>query len=238
MRSNRVMFQEVGVFAHRALNPGVLAGITGLAAGLLAGAAQAQYFGGNKVRYEDPEFHILASEHFDIYTYPEEDAGAADVAVLMERWNRRLGDVLNHELKGRQPLILYAGHPHFRQTNATPEEVSEGTGGFTEMFKRRIVLPFAGAGHETDHVLGHELVHAFQFDIARKMQEDPTGKTSRANAQRLPLWLIEGMAEYLSIGSADPLTAMWLRDAVLRDDLPSIADLNSPKYFPYRYGHA
>ena len=31
--------------------------------------------------------------------------------------------------------------------------------------KRRIVLPFAGPIEATDHVLGHELVHAFQYDI-------------------------------------------------------------------------
>ena len=36
---------------------------------------------------------------------------------------------------------------------------------------RRIVLPSGGAGAETDHVLGHELVHAYQFDIARKIEE-------------------------------------------------------------------
>jgi hypothetical protein len=212
----------------------------GLLVGLAAAAtdAPAQYFGGNKVRYEDLEFRVLSSEHFDVYTYPEEDAAARDAAVLMERWNHRLGDMLGHELKGRQALILYAGHPHFRQTNATPGEIGEGTGGFTEMFKRRIVLPSAGAGHETDHVLGHELVHAFQFDVARKLAEDPSGKTRKASAVRLPLWFIEGMAEYLSIGSADPHTAMWMRDAVLRDDLPSIKNLDKPKYFPYRYGHA
>lgn len=210
----------------------------GFAAGLVAVGAQAQYFGGNKVRYENPEVRIFASEHFDIYSYPEEDALAGDAAVLMERWNRRLEGVLGHELKGRQPLLLYAGHPHFRQTNATLGEIGEGTGGFTEMLKRRIVLPSGGAGAETDHVLGHELVHAFQFDVARKISEDPAGKRQRVAATRLPLWFIEGMAEYLSIGSVDAHTAMWMRDAVRRDDLPSIAKLGSSKYFPYRYGHA
>ena len=210
----------------------------GLLAALGAGSAEAQYFGGNKVRYEDPEFRVLQTQHFDIYTYPEEDSSAREAAVLMERWNRRFGDVLGHELKGRQPLILYAGHPHFRQTNATPGEIGEGTGGFTEMFKRRIVLPLTGSGSETDHVLGHELAHAFQFDVARKLAEDSASNTGRTNAMRLPLWFIEGMAEYLSIGSADPHTAMWMRDAVLRNDLPVIADLNRPTYFPYRYGHA
>jgi Tol biopolymer transport system component len=201
--------------------------------------AGAQYFGRNKVRYESPEIRVLESEHFDIYTYEEEDALARDSAVLMERWRHRLGDALAHDLRGKQPLLLYAGHPHFRQTNATPGDIGEGTGGFTEMFKRRIVLPSAGAGAETDHVLGHELVHAYQFDIARKLSEDPANKARRAaSATRLPLWFIEGMAEYLSLGSMDGHTAMWMRDAVMHDDLPEIKELNNPKYFPYRYGHA
>ncbi|MBX6363311.1 MAG: PD40 domain-containing protein [Gemmatimonadetes bacterium] len=57
---------------------------------------------------------------------------------------------------------------------------------------------------------------------------------------RLPLWMIEGMAEYLSLGRVDPLTAMWMRDAALTGHLPAVAQLNSgdPRYFPYRYGEA
>jgi Tol biopolymer transport system component len=226
------------ITTHRARR---VATVLGLAAGLAAGAAApgawAQYFGGNKVRYEDPDFHVLSTEHFDVYSYAEEDAGAADAAVLMERWHSRLDRLFDHSLSGRQPLILYAGHPQFRQTNATPGEIGEGTGGFTEMFKRRIVLPLAGAGRESNHVLGHELVHAYQFDIAKKIQQGPDRPRGRSRA-RLPLWFIEGMAEYLSLGSVDPNTAMWMRDAVLHDDLPTVERLDRSRYFPYRYGHA
>src|SRR5690606_8586096 len=54
-----------------------------------------------------------------------------------------------------------------------------------------------------------------------------------------PLWLIEGMAEYLSVGRVDAHTAMWLRDAALRGDLPTFQQLTTdPRYFPYRYGQA
>ncbi len=53
-----------------------------------------------------------------------------------------------------------------------------------------------------------------------------------------PLWFVEGMAEYLSLGPVDAQTAMWLRDAALREKLPSVRDLDNPKYFPYRWGHA
>ena len=103
----------------------------------------------------------------------------------------------------------------------------------TEAFKRRIILPFAGPIEATDHVLGHELVHAFQYDMT-----GTNVSTNSAGALSLPLWFIEGMAEYLSVGPVDPHTAMWMREAARREKLPEIKDLNSGRYFPYRYGQA
>jgi hypothetical protein len=61
--------------------------------------------------------------------------------------------------------VLYASHAQFTQTNVIPEFLSDGIGGVTEHEKGRVVLPFAVGLGETDHVLGHELVHAFQRDI-------------------------------------------------------------------------
>jgi Tol biopolymer transport system component len=82
-------------------------------------------------------------------------------------------------------------------------------------------------------VLGHELVHAYQYDIMKN-----EGRGLRAAGQ-MPLWFVEGMAEYLTIGHAAPLTSMWMRDAVLHEDVPTIEKISkSGKYFPYRYGHA
>jgi hypothetical protein len=205
--------------------------LTTLLACACASTASAQYFGRNKVQYKDFDFQILRTEHFDIYFYPGEREGIDIAARLAERWHARLQTVLQHELRGRQPLILYASHPDFEQTNAISGELGEGTGGVTESIRRRIVLPLAGPLADTDHVIGHELVHAFQFDMTSR----PDGETG---AHRLPLWFIEGMAEYLSIGPVDPLTAMWLRDAARREELPSIEDLDDPRYFPYRWGHA
>jgi hypothetical protein len=201
-----------------------------------AAAAHAQYFGRNKVQYEEFDFKVKSTEHFDIYFYPEEAAAVELAARMAERWYTRISTLLRHELSGRQPLILYAAHPHFRQTNALAGEVGEGTGGVTEMYKRRIVLPFAGGLAETDHVLGHELVHAFQFDMAsmRNAEGEPVGPA----VMQLPLWFIEGMAEYLSIGPVDANTAMWVRDASSREKMPSIDKLDDPDFFPYRYGHA
>ncbi len=204
---------------------------------VLAGpsAGWGQYFGRNKVQYHSFDFRVLKTEHFDIYHYPEEYEAAQIVGRMAERWYARLSQLLSHELHRRQPIIIYAAHPHFEQTNAVLGDISEATGGVTELFKRRVVLPLAGPLEETDHVLGHELAHAFQFDITG----DP-GRVSAANvpvALRLPLWFIEGMAEYLSVGPVDAHTSMWMREAA-REELPRISKLDNSKYFPYRYGQA
>lgn len=204
-----------------------------------ASPVHAQYFGRNKVQYESFDFRVLKTEHFDIYFYPPEEAAAAHAARMSERWYARLSSILDHELSGRQPLILYASAPEFQQTNAVGGTLGEGTGGVTEALKRRIVLPTGGTLGDLDHVIGHELVHAFQYDMTGNGRPNSLGALPAAS--RLPLWFIEGMAEYLSIGPTAPQTAMWMRGALAdsgRDTLPSFNQLEDPRYFPYRYGHA
>ena len=200
------------------------------------GVSSAQYFGRNKVQYRSFDFHVLKTEHFDLYYYPEEQDAAEMASRLAERWYARLSRFFDHQLHSRQVLILYAAPSHFRQTNAIEGLIGEGTGGVTEAVKRRIVLPMAGTLADTDHVVGHELVHAFQFDITGT---DPReGEGGSPGILQYPLWFVEGMAEYLSLGPVDAQTAMWMRDAALREKLPKIEDLEKPEYFPYRWGHA
>ena len=217
------------------MNWRVVAAVLLLVFGGSATGVKAQYFGQNKVQYEKFDFKVLATEHFDIYYYPEEESAVRLAARMAERWYARLSKVLGHELSSRQPLILYAAHPHFQQTNVLGGAIGEGTGGVTESAKRRVILPFAGGLAETDHVLGHEIVHAFQYDIAATMSPD---RGAAAGMMAMPLWFVEGMAEYLSLGAVDANTAMWVRDASAREKMPSVGQLDDPNFFPYRYGHA
>jgi len=216
---------------------GGFAAVLFVASCLAPPAADAQYFGRNKVQYDSFDFQVLETEHFDIYYY-ENDAHVIDEAGRMaERWYARISRLLDHQLRGRQPLILYTSHPDFRQTNALFGDIGEATGGATEALKRRIVLPLAGPLGASDHVIGHELVHAFQFDITTA----PGGGVGfqGPGALALPLWFIEGMAEYLTLGPVDPNTAMWMRDAAACGcELPTLRDLRSRQYFPYRWGQA
>ncbi len=194
----------------------------------------AQYFGRNKVQYDSFDFSIIPTGHFDVHFYEEAALAIQDAARMGERWYERLARTFQHDFARKKPVILYADHPDFQQTNTLQGQLSEGTGGVTESLKNRVIMPLAGSYWDTDHVLGHELVHAFQYDIAQSRQGG-----GLQSLVRLPLWMIEGMAEYLSVGRDDPLTAMWLRDAVRRDDMPTTEQLTKDRrYFPYRFGQA
>jgi WD40 repeat protein len=211
----------------------LLAHVAALATLSLGGEiAGAQYFGRNKVQYERFDFRIMRAEHLDFYFYPAESLATADAARMGERWYSRLSEIFRHSFD-RKSVVLYADHPDFQQTNVVSGMIEEGTGGITEGLRTRVVMPHTGSYWDTDHVLGHELVHVFQYNVA----EAGPGGLARLGA--LPLWLVEGMAEYLSLGRYDPLTAMWLRDATLRNKLPTIKQLTTdPRFFPYRYGQA
>ncbi|NNF03854.1 MAG: hypothetical protein HKN17_05245, partial [Rhodothermales bacterium] len=52
--------------------------------GLLFGvdAATAQYFGRNKVQYDDFEFRQFNTDHFEFYYYPEEKQAVSDAARM------------------------------------------------------------------------------------------------------------------------------------------------------------
>jgi len=206
------------------------------AALLMAGSAQAQYFGRNKVQYRSFDFQVIKTEHFDVYYYENERAAAVDAARMIERSYGRLSRVLQHDFRDRKPLIIYASHSDFQQTNALSSFIDESTGGVTEALKSRMILPFTGSYADFDHVLTHELVHGFQYDVIfrRGVMTDAT-----PFGTRLPLWFMEGMAEYLSIGTLDAHTQSWLRDASLAGYLRSIDEMMyRDDYLSYRFGQS
>ncbi|WP_116125690.1 PD40 domain-containing protein [Lewinella sp. IMCC34183] len=190
-------------------------------------------FGRNKPNYENFDYDVYQTPHFELYTYIDNEEWLKNFLNDSEEWYRVHQLVLRDTIDFKNPMIIYANHADFQQTNAISGAIGSGTGGVTEALKNRVVLPVAHTNAQTHHVLGHELVHAFQYDMVIRGDS-----TSLRDLQKIPLWMVEGLAEYLSIGSVDPFTAMWMRDAVLNDDIPSLKDLSSGKYFPYRYGQA
>lgn len=198
--------------------------------------AQAQYFGRNKVSYRSFDFKVVESPHIELYHYFESDSAVRNLIWMSEKWYQMHQEVLSDTIRFKNPIIFYQNHADFQQTTAISGSIGVGTGGVTEGLKNRVVMPAFESNAQTDHVLGHEMVHAFQYNLLRASKDS---SLSLSNLRNLPLWIVEGMAEYMSLGRVDAHTAMWMRAAYLNKDIPSIKDLNTnPKYFPYRYGQA
>ncbi|MEL6123482.1 MAG: hypothetical protein AAFR14_07150, partial [Bacteroidota bacterium] len=193
--------------------------------------AYGQYFGRNKPRYQSFDFKVLESPNFDIHYYTKNKDVLDFIANDTELWYDYHAEALDHQIPFANPIIFYNNHAEFQQTNAISGGIGVGTGGVTEGFKNRVVMPVTFSNQQTHQVLGHEIVHAFQFNIIIGGDS-----TSIRNLSNVPLWVIEGMAEYMSIGRVDPFTAMWMRNAILNNDVPSLQRMANPRYFPYRYG--
>jgi WD40 repeat protein len=195
------------------------------------------YFGQNQVQYKKFQWRVLETEHFRIHYYKEEKAAVEDAARMAERSYARLSRILGHEFRERKPIVIFASRTDFAQNNIFGD-LGEGTGGVTDAMRQRNVLPLTGDYRTFEHVLAHEMVHQFQYDVFSR------GRAG-ANLQALqavnpPLWLMEGMAEYLSLGTDHKFTDMWLRDAAMNGDIPSIEQMTlyPDRFFPYRFGES
>lgn len=177
-----------------------------------AGSASAQYgyyFGHNKIQYDDFEWKVMKTDHFDIYYYPEMLELAEHGAYFAEEAYTELQNRFNFSLNHRVPIVYYSSNLHFKQTNITPGFIPDGVGGFFEFLKGRVVIPANGNLHQFRRVIRHEMVHVFTYNKVLRVLLDHRKPTDRF----LPLWFTEGIAEYWS-GDPDPQHEMVIRDAL------------------------
>ena len=211
--------------------------IGGLATAVLvmawAASGWGQVFGKNKVTRTQFEWAYIETAHFDIYFCDGEEQLARIAATMIEDSYEHVSADIRHELSSRVPVILYRSHNDFEETNVILDLVGESTGGFTEVFKNRIVVPFEGSYKKLRHVLHHELVHAIQFDMLYGGILESL--LTRQYMFRMPLWFAEGMAEYESVGW-DTEGDMIMRDAVITGYLPPLQQLQG--YLVYKGGQS
>ncbi|MGH7589601.1 MAG: hypothetical protein ACRELU_13530, partial [Gemmatimonadota bacterium] len=157
-------------------------------------SAQYSRFGKNKVQYDDFHWEILTGEHVDLYYYPEERELALVALAYAEESFQFLEQKFSYSPKDRIPLVVYASHQHFEQTNIVPFFIPEGVAGFTEFLKGRVALPFNGSYADFRRVIRHELVHVFQARKGSHIKRlHPGGYEWNS-----PFWFSEGLAEYWS----------------------------------------
>ncbi|MEE8478837.1 MAG: biopolymer transporter Tol, partial [Candidatus Neomarinimicrobiota bacterium] len=192
-----------------------------------------QSFGQNKVQYENFDWKFIKSPHFNIYFYTEDIDLAEFTAEIAETAYEQISQHFRWNLKKPVPIIIYNSHKDFQQTNVTYTYLSEGIGGVTELFKNRIVIPFEGTYEQFRHVIHHELVHAVVNDMV--YGGNAQSVISGAQILRLPLWVNEGIAEYLS-SNWDTKADMVIRDMTVNDYIPSVRELEY--YMAYKGGQS
>ena len=195
------------------------------------------YFGQTAVQYKTFDWRVLRTEHFDVHYYPEIEQAARYAGQMAERSYARLKPVLNHEFRERKPIIVYGSRGEFAQNNVFGDP-GEGTGGATDALRQRNMFFFTGDMGAAEHVLTHEMVHVFQYDIFARGRAGSGLQT--LNQVNPPLWYMEGMADYLATGPHDPHTDAVLRDAALNGNIPSIEQMTTRPdiFFPYRFGQS
>ncbi|MCF7885984.1 MAG: hypothetical protein K9M80_05780 [Candidatus Marinimicrobia bacterium] len=172
------------------------------------------YFGKNKINYKQFEWLVLESKNFDIYYYKGEEKIAAMARDIAKQAYREYEIKFNITIDRKIPLVIYSNPIHFQQTNIIQSRIPEGVGGFFEYMKGRVVLPFTGKRSDFQHVIRHEIVHVFShYKIAATAR-----KIGLYESSGFPLWFMEGLAEYWSIGY-DKESEMYIKDAILHDYL-------------------
>jgi hypothetical protein len=201
-----------------------------LVAVLAAENALAQ-FGQNKIVYDKFDWSIYRSTHFQIYFYQSEKDSLQKVASFAESAYDELSRSLNYQIPHPIPLIFYATHAEFEQTNTDLNFIPEGVGAFALPSRDRMVLPIDLTDEKLQELIQHELTHIFEFEILYQ------GNFLKAVTSSAPQWFIEGLASYYG-HDEDNRARKYLRDAVVTDQVPEIAKRGVADYFAYRFGHA
>src|SRR5688500_8007262 len=122
-------------------------------------------FGQNKIVYDTFKWQVYHSTHFDIYFYDEERGSLQRVVDSAESAYLELSQKFNFQISKKIPLIYYATHSAFEQTNVMLNFVPEGVGAFAEPARNRMVLPVDMSDDQLHELILHELTHIFEYEI-------------------------------------------------------------------------
>lgn len=206
--------------------------LVGLASPAAAQYQMVPYYGKNNIHYDNFDWHIYTTDHFEIYYYSDIQQHLERIAGYAESAYQQVSADLKHDLSFKVPLILFKTHSEFEQQNVIPGAAQEGVGAFAEPFRDRMLLPIDDPPDRLYGLIAHELTHIFEFDII------PQGLIRRS----VPLWVNEGLSDY-ERRQWQPLDLMMIRDAAVADIVPKMSKLqgygnsSNPRLI-YNLGHA
>ncbi|MGQ9705499.1 MAG: BamA/TamA family outer membrane protein [bacterium] len=195
-----------------------------------------------RFKVRDYKFHWkkYSTEHFDIYYYEEENFLIDYTVSVVEDAYAQISRIIDYYPPIKFPVIIYKSHQEFEQTNIIDEPLSEGVAGFSEVFHKRVVVPYDGNIEQYTKTLIHEITHVFVFD----MYFGSVGSIFSGALTYPADWFMEGFPEYIA-SDWTPEGVQVLRDAVLSNKLHNLKDLenfyNLPSwevYQAYKEGHS
>src|SRR5215211_8106352 len=189
--------------------------VAGFVADAVAQTPYVPYYGKNKIRYNNFEWHIYTTDHFEIYYYPEIESHLERVTSYAESAYQQVSSDLKHDLAFKIPLVVFKTQSEFQQQNIESSELPEGVLAFAEPYRDRMVLPIDEPPDQLYRLITHELTHIFEFEIV-----------PRGLGGGLPLWMDEGLANYMA-GYWNILDLMQVRDAALSDNVPRMSEFEA-----------
>lgn len=181
--------------------------------------------GQTAVRYDTHDWHtidLLANEDIAgtaaggvrLFFYEQEREVAERAAAHIVDAYRTLADAFDYVPERRFPYVLYNSYAEFLRTNLFP--LQEGTLGVTSTTSLELTLPYFGDHGLFTEVGTHEMAH--QFTIQKVRSASAHAGAPRDPLPHVPLWFIEGLAEYYAQGGLSGRNAMLVRDLVTNPD--------------------
>jgi hypothetical protein len=204
---------------------------------LTAGSLSAQYYyEKNKIQREVEPTYTYETEHFSIYIEEGGEPLAAFAAEVIEAAYSQHSADFGFDIPIKIPVIIYKSQPDFAATNIILQPIEESVGGFSELFKNRVVVPFTGSYDDLHHVLYHELTHIFQFELYFSLTM--SNIFSLIPGFSPPLWIMEGSAEFSSTHGGEASDA-FMRDLLISNNVIPLEEFEYwGGYVVYRQGES
>jgi hypothetical protein len=157
---------------------------------------------------------LKAAKGVRLYFYEGERSVAQRAAPAITAVFRELACRFDHVPEEQLPYVLYSSYREFLTTNIFP--VQEGVLGVTGTEDLKLTLPYFGDARLFEEVSAHEMAHQFTIDKVRAVAER---QEARGDPLReLPLWFVEGLAEYYAHRGVDQEAEMLARDLAVNPD--------------------
>ncbi|NDD91005.1 hypothetical protein EBZ37_02830, partial [bacterium] len=183
----------------------------------------------------------VAESHYRLFFYDVSDRPedplrywtAEYAAPIIDLQIRELARDFNFWPREKFSYLLFSSYREFQQANVF--FIEEGVQGITSTQEPTMAIPYWGERETFRHISHHELTHQFQVQKINELSKD----LGDSPEYLIPLWFIEGMAEYYSQRGVDPEARSMLRDLWFnpedKDSQSKISDFLEPGNLDFQH---